>query len=208
MPSASRRCSASCSTSGCPPRHRRPRPLRGHPAVSSVERHSSRYEEASSRCPHGHRLRPAQTRTEGVRAPRSRGGRRVNDRAVAPSSALRQLIPRLPARVGQAVRSSFRTGRRLPWLTGARPDTIGVRIRNHRPGRRGVGAWAHRNDERECTVRRIPSPLDVPAEILKGVARLDGGGLPGQAIGRDRPHQSPAPRRAKGAGGGGMHGRG
>ena len=75
--------------------------------------------------------------------------------------------------------------RRFPWLTGERPDAIGVRV----PQLRGVaaelftklGAVAATSANRHGE----PDPArveDVPAEILEAVAAvLDGGVLPGVA---------------------------
>ncbi len=75
--------------------------------------------------------------------------------------------------------------RRLPWLTGSRPDTIGVRVPDLAGaaaevlGRVGVVAATSANLHGGPDPRRLD---DVPAEILAGVsAVLDGGELPGTA---------------------------
>lgn len=73
--------------------------------------------------------------------------------------------------------------RRLPWLTGAAPDTIGVRIpavagqAAELMQRVGVVAATSANLHGGVDPRRIE---DVPEEMLDGVAAfLDGGELPG-----------------------------
>jgi L-threonylcarbamoyladenylate synthase len=74
--------------------------------------------------------------------------------------------------------------RRLPWLTGDRPDTIGVRLPELAgPGRElldavGVVAATSANRHGEADPRRLD---EVPEEILRGVAAVvDGGELPGK----------------------------
>ena len=73
--------------------------------------------------------------------------------------------------------------RRLPWLTGTRPDTIGVRVPDlSGPGadflaRVGVVAATSANLHGGSDPRRV---ADIPDEILAGVAAvLDVGELPG-----------------------------
>ncbi len=75
--------------------------------------------------------------------------------------------------------------RRLPWLTGSRPDTIGVRVPDlagvaaELLGRVGVVAATSANLHAGPDPGRLD---DVPEEILAGVsAVLDGGELPGTA---------------------------
>jgi L-threonylcarbamoyladenylate synthase len=74
--------------------------------------------------------------------------------------------------------------RAFPWLTGSRPDTIGVRV----PVLRGealaavleVGGVAATS----ANLHEAPDPRrleDVPEEIRGGSAELDGGELPGAA---------------------------
>ncbi len=100
--------------------------------------------------------------------------------------ALRELIPELPARglvVGPLTLVVPNPERRLPWLTGARPDTIGVRIPVVTGPAAGVlsgigvVAATSANLHGEEDPRRLS---DVSSEILEGVAvALDGGELPG-----------------------------
>jgi L-threonylcarbamoyladenylate synthase len=98
---------------------------------------------------------------------------------------LRELIPELPERLltGAFTLVLPNPARRLPWLGGARPDTIGVRL----PvvsglaadflERVGVVAATSANLHGGVDPRRL---ADVPAEILDGVAAvLDAGELPG-----------------------------
>ena len=73
--------------------------------------------------------------------------------------------------------------RRLPWLAGARPETIGVRIPDVSGvaadllGRVGVVAATSANLHGGADPRRL---ADVPDELLDAVAAvLDGGELPG-----------------------------
>ena len=73
--------------------------------------------------------------------------------------------------------------RRYPWLTGGRPDTIGVRVphldgRAHEIlGRVGALAATSANRHGDADPRRLD---DVPQEILAAVAiAVDGGELPG-----------------------------
>jgi L-threonylcarbamoyladenylate synthase len=100
--------------------------------------------------------------------------------------ALVELIPELPVRglvSGPLTLVLPNPDRRLPWLTGARPDTIGVRIPDVTgPAAevlRGIGVIAatSANVHGDADPRRL---ADVPAGILDGVAAaLDGGELPG-----------------------------
>jgi L-threonylcarbamoyladenylate synthase len=100
--------------------------------------------------------------------------------------ALVALIPELSLRALEPGLFTYvlpNPARRFPWLTGARPDTIGVRV----PDVAGVAhdvlvavgvvaatsANYHGGTDPRCTG-------DVPTEILEGVAAtLDGGELPG-----------------------------
>lgn len=72
--------------------------------------------------------------------------------------------------------------RRFPWLTGARPSTIGVRVPElEGPGREvleqvGAVTATSANLHRGADPRR---PADVPAEILAEAVLVDGGELPG-----------------------------
>ena len=100
--------------------------------------------------------------------------------------ALVELIPELPLHglvVGPFTLVVPNPERRLPWLTGARPDTIGVRIPvTTGPAAEvlaGIGAIAATS----ANVHGAQDPnrlSDVSTEILEGVgAALDGGDLPG-----------------------------
>jgi L-threonylcarbamoyladenylate synthase len=102
------------------------------------------------------------------------------------AAPLLELIPELPER--RLLRGPFtlvvpNPERRLPWLGGARPDTIGVRIPDVEGvvaellQRVGVVAATSANLHGGADPRRIE---DVPAEILDAVAAvLDAGELPG-----------------------------
>ncbi len=100
--------------------------------------------------------------------------------------ALVELIPELPRQglvVGPFTLVVPNPQRRLPWLTGARPDTIGVRIPvTTGPAAEvlaGIGVIAATS----ANVHGAADPTrlsDVSTEILGGVgAALDGGDLPG-----------------------------
>ena len=104
----------------------------------------------------------------------------------ASAEALLALVPELPVRMlfrGPFTLVVANPGRRLPWLGGMSPDTIGVRL----PDVEGlaaellerVGAVAATS----ANVHGGPDPrriADVPEEILTGVAAvLDVGELPG-----------------------------
>ena len=99
---------------------------------------------------------------------------------------LLELIPELPAHLlftGPFTLVVPNPARRLPWLAGARPETIGVRIPEVAgPGaellaRVGVVAATSANLHGGPDPRRLS---DVPPEILDGVAAaLDAGELPG-----------------------------
>jgi L-threonylcarbamoyladenylate synthase len=106
----------------------------------------------------------------------------------AGAAELVELIPELPRnRVlpGPLTLVLSNPARRLPWLAGERPDTIGVRV----PMVSGLAAeWLARVGVVAATSANLhggPDPRrlsDVPAEILEGVAAvLDGGELPGAA---------------------------
>ena len=108
--------------------------------------------------------------------------------ALVASSAddLLELVPELPAHLlfaGPFTLVVPNPARRLPWLGGARPDTIGVRIPEVAgPGaellaRVGVVAATSANLHGGSDPRRLS---DVPPEILDSVAAaLDAGELPG-----------------------------
>ncbi len=99
---------------------------------------------------------------------------------------LRELIPEL--RVDDLVRGAFtlvlpNPSRRLPWLAGGRPDTIGVRIPEvsglaaELLARVGVVAATSANLHGGADPRRVG---DIPQELLDGIAAvLDVGNLPG-----------------------------
>ena len=100
--------------------------------------------------------------------------------------ALVELIPEVPVRAlvtGPFTLVLPNPDRRFPWLTGARPDTIGVRIPDVTgPAAEvlagiGVIAATSANVHGDADPRRL---ADVPTWILDGVAAaLDGGELPG-----------------------------
>ncbi len=100
--------------------------------------------------------------------------------------ALVELIPELPLRglvAGPFTLVVANPERRLRWLTGARPDTIGVRIPVVTgPAAEvlagiGVIAATSANVHGAADPKRLS---DVSTEILEGVgAALDGGDLPG-----------------------------
>jgi len=102
------------------------------------------------------------------------------------ADALLELVPELEPAV--LVRGAFtlvlpNPARRLPWLTGSRPETIGVRIPEvdgiaaDLIEAAGVVAATSANLHGGADPARVE---DVPAAILGAVAAvLDGGGLPG-----------------------------
>ena len=104
--------------------------------------------------------------------------------------ALLELVPELPVRVLDAVLPGPLTlvvanpRRRFTWLTGERPDTIGVRV----PAVAGSAAEALQRlgavAATSANVHGGPDPRrleDVPAEVLARVsAVLDIGDLPGE----------------------------
>ena len=100
--------------------------------------------------------------------------------------ALVELVPELPASAllpGALTVVAPNPARRLPWLSGARPDTIGVRLpamdgpAADVMARVGVVAATSANLHGGADPRRIQ---DVPDVILDGVAAfLDVGDLPG-----------------------------
>jgi L-threonylcarbamoyladenylate synthase len=105
------------------------------------------------------------------------------------AARLEAVVELVPEVAGQSVpRGPFtivlpNPERRLPWLTGARPDTIGVRVPDltgiaaELLDRLGVVAATSANLHGGADPRRL---ADVPREILDAVeAVLDGGGLPG-----------------------------
>ena len=105
---------------------------------------------------------------------------------------LLECVPELRGRSGLIARALLpgpytlvlpNPARRFRWLTGARPDTIGVRVPElvgdaaHVLARAGAVAATSANREGEPDPRRL---ADVPEEVLAGVAvALDGGELPG-----------------------------
>jgi L-threonylcarbamoyladenylate synthase len=104
----------------------------------------------------------------------------------ASPDALVELVPELRSAVlltGPFTLVVVNPARRLPWLTGDKPDTIGVRVPSVEGpaaellGLVGVVAATSANVHGGEDPRRLE---DVPAEILGAVsATLDGGELPG-----------------------------
>jgi L-threonylcarbamoyladenylate synthase len=100
--------------------------------------------------------------------------------------ALLELIPELPVQgllAGPFTLVVPNPERRLPWLTGARPDTIGVRIPVTTGPAAELLAGMSVIAATSANVHGATDPnrlSDVSAEILEGVgAALDGGDLPG-----------------------------
>lgn len=99
---------------------------------------------------------------------------------------LRELVPELTARALPRGPFTFvlpNPAQRLSWLSGSRPETIGVRVPEVRGpaaallARVGVVAATSANLHGDPDPRRLD---EVPAEILARVAAaLDGGELPG-----------------------------
>jgi L-threonylcarbamoyladenylate synthase len=104
---------------------------------------------------------------------------------------LLECVPELRGRAGVVARSLLpgpytlvlpNPARRFPWLTGDRPDAIGVRVPDlSGPGRElldAVGAVAATS----ANLHGGPDPRslqEVPAELLAVAVALDGGELPG-----------------------------
>ena len=128
-------------------------------------------------------------REEAVRALSALKGRSADQPialVAAGVDALLELIPELPPsrlRRGPLTLVLANPARRFPWLSGARPDTIGVRIPELSGvaaeflGRVGVVAATSANLHGDPDPRCLD---EVPAEISGRVAAaLDGGELPG-----------------------------
>ena len=128
-------------------------------------------------------------REEAVRALSALKGRSAGQPIALVAASLDAVAELVPDLAGQAVpRGPFTVvlpnpERRLPWLAGARPDTIGVRIPDAAGvaaellGRVGAIAATSANLHGGVDPRRL---ADVPREILDAVgAVLDGGELPG-----------------------------
>jgi L-threonylcarbamoyladenylate synthase len=128
-------------------------------------------------------------REEAVRALSALKGRTAEQPIALVASSVDELVELVPAVEGRPVpRGPFTVvlpnpERRLPWLAGARPETIGVRI----PDVTGVAAdllvrvgavaATSANLHGGADPRRL---ADVPDELLDAVvAVLDGGELPG-----------------------------
>jgi L-threonylcarbamoyladenylate synthase len=128
-------------------------------------------------------------REEAVRALSDLKGRAADQPVALVAASLEAAAALVPEVGGQAVpRGPFTVvlpnpERRLPWLAGHRPETIGVRIPDVTGeaagllGRVGVLAATSANLHGASDPRRL---ADVPSEILAVVAAvLDGGELPG-----------------------------
>ena len=128
-------------------------------------------------------------REESVRALsalKGRSGEQPIALVAASVDALSRLLPEVPVQlvlVGPFTIVVSNPGRRLPWLAGALPETIGVRVPVVSGSaadvldRVGVVAATSANLHGGADPRRIE---DVPEEILSGVAAaLDVGELPG-----------------------------
>ena len=128
-------------------------------------------------------------REEAVRALSALKGRSAEQPialVAASVEALVQLVPEVEGRLvprGPLTAVLPNPERRLPWLAGARPETIGVRIPDvtgvaaELLGRVGVVAATSANLHGGADPRRL---ADVPDELLDAVvAVLDGGELPG-----------------------------
>ena len=112
---------------------------------------------------------------------------------IAPSlDALLEVVPELDARASAAARELLpgpytlvvaNPARRLPWLAGARPDTIGVRVPMLPEPARAVleAAGPVAATSANAPGGRDPRRLeDVPAEVRAGcAAEIDAGQLPG-----------------------------
>ena len=120
---------------------------------------------------------------------------RASDQPIAVVAAsvdwLLECVPELRGRAGVVARALLpgpytlvltNPARRFPWLTGARPDTIGVRVPDlGGPGnevleRVGAVAATSANFHSGVDPRRVE---DVPQEIRAASVVVDGGELPG-----------------------------
>ena len=131
---------------------------------------------------------PTEAAARRLYALKGRGERQPTAILAASLEALLALVPELDA--GRVLPGPYTTilpnpARRLPFLTGDRPDTIGVRLPALPPAARrvldAVGAVAatSANDPGEPAAARLD---DVPARIRAGCgAEVDGGTLPGVA---------------------------
>ena len=128
-------------------------------------------------------------REESVRALSAVKGRSPEQPIALVAGSLDALVELLPELAGQHVpRGPFtlvlpNPARRLPWLTGAHPESIGVRIpavdgdAAELLARVGVVAATSANLHGGADPRRV---ADVPRELLDAAgAVLDGGELPG-----------------------------
>jgi L-threonylcarbamoyladenylate synthase len=104
------------------------------------------------------------------------------------AAALRELVPELPEHglaAGPFTLVLPNPRRRLPWLTGSRPDTVGVRLPDVVGAAAEVLARVRVVAATSANLHGGPDPRgleDVPAAILAGVAAtLDAGELPGTA---------------------------
>jgi L-threonylcarbamoyladenylate synthase len=124
-----------------------------------------------------------------VRALSALKGRSAEQPVALVASSVEALVELVPELAGRAVlRGPFtlvlpNPKRRLPWLAGARPDTIGVRIPDvpreaaDLLGRVGALAATSANLHGGVDPGRL---ADVPRDLLDAVAAvLDGGELPG-----------------------------